>query len=246
MAFRSLFVTVLVLLVAVLGPQPASADQVYLHADFNDKTIDQPILHRGAEQGEPYSVDAAAGGYVRSTPMPTPCLEIEDGSSAISCAAKFSFLGYGAISSGVAVVTADLWFAELPGAIQYRVYVSDESGSTVFVNLIFDAAGVVAVEDMDDRYVEVGQYEIGRLYPIAIAVDLTGHAYDVWFDGAVVRNDVPIAMTNQTISTVSFSASLDEDLDGLFYVDDIHVSDDPAAVPAGEVTWGAVRGLFRP
>jgi hypothetical protein len=239
--------TFLALFFLVLIGLTASHTQavVYLHADFNDKPIDQPILLRGATYGEPYAVDAGAGGFVRSAPMPTPSLEINDGSSTFSCAAKFSFPNYAPITSGVAVLTANLWFAELPGGVQYRVFVSDEAGSTIFVNLIFDNSGLVVVEDMDDRYVEVGQWEIGRSYPIAIAVDLTGHAYDVWFDGQIVRDDVPISVTDQTISIITFAISLDEDLTGLFYVDDIHVTDDPAAVPVGRSTWGRIRGMFR-
>jgi len=235
----------LLLLGVFLGPTASDAGQIYLHADFNDKTIDQPILHRGAAYGEPYEVDAEAGGFVRSTPMSTPSLEIEDGSSSVSCSARFSFLENAGIVSGLAVVTANLWFAEMPGSLQYRVYVSDHNSGSILVTLHFGGDGTVFVEDLNNNHVEVGLYEIGRVYPIAIAVDMTGHTYDVWFDGQIVRDDVPIGITDETLGEFVLAAGRDEDLDGLFYVDDIHVSDDPDAVPVDEITWGRIRGLFR-
>jgi hypothetical protein len=246
MSCRFLAVFPFLVLGFFLGPTASHAEQVYLHADFNDKTIDQSILHRGAAYGEPYEVDAEAGGFVRSAPMPTRSLEIADGSSSSSCSARFSFQGNAVIGSGVAVLTANLWFAESPGSVQYRAYVSDNDSGTILVSLIFDGTGVVAVEDMNDSFVEVGQWEIGRVYPIAFAVDMTGHTYDVWLDGQIVRDNAPIGVTTETIDNFTFSASRDEDLTGLFYVDDIHVTDDPAAVPALSATWGGIRGMFKP
>ncbi|MBM3286830.1 MAG: hypothetical protein FJY88_05715 [Candidatus Eisenbacteria bacterium] len=223
----------------------ASDGEIYLNANFNDKALDQQIPHRGAEFGEPYFVDPGAGGYVRAAPMASPSLEIADGSASASCAARFSFLENAGISSGTAVVMARLWFAESPGEIQYRVFLSTSGSGSILLAMLFGNDGKVFVEDMDDDFVEVGQYEIGRAYPIAFSVDMTGHTYDVWFDSQLVLDDAAIGITNEDLVGVTFTIGRDEDLEGLFYVDDIRVTDDPDAVPVIDATWGGLRGLHR-
>ncbi len=244
MNLRSRCSFLLLFLGLILAPTLSLAAEVYLNANFNDETIDQPVGRRGASYGEPVWVDAAAEGFVRGAPMPTPSLELVDGSSSSSCTARFSLLDGAMIASGFVVITANLWFAEMPGETPCRFYVYDDGYGVIFVDLSFAADGTVHVADMNGAFGEAGQYTTGRVYPVAILVDMTGHTYDVWLDSQIVRDDVPINITNQTVNTIACSLGNDADLIGRFFVDDLYVTNDPAAVTVERMSWGRVRGLF--
>jgi hypothetical protein len=233
-------------LIALGLPRPSLAGTVYLDATFDDKTIDAPIGIGGAAHDEPYYVEVAGGAYVRSSPMATPSLELRDGSDCCWQHIWFSFLNNAKITTGTAVITLNLWIAETPGPggdhrVEIRQFNPD---NFTFLTLYFLDDGWILLIDANGFSTTLGQYETGRAIPLAFAVDLDTSSYDIWIDSALVLDDQPITLASQGVEGVVFLTTPDEDLTGRFYIDDLHVTDDPAAVPARRATWGTIRCLF--
>ena len=240
---KSHLLTVISLLSASLSlGSTESRAEVYLDANFDGEELDQPVPRRGAEFGEPYFVAGGAGGLIRATPMSSPALEIQDSTTDQIGSAFFDFLGDAYVTSDTLVITARLWFAEKPGASVHSIRIWDDNWGVNIVTLEFLDSGSVTLSDLDG---EVGQYETGRLYPVAFSFNFTTKTYDLWLDGQLARDNEPSGITNRGISTIIFSTGLDEDLLGRYYIDNLRVTNSPAAVPAGTRSWGEVRGLFR-
>jgi hypothetical protein len=245
MNVRILIAVVSALVCLSLGPVTSRADQIYLYANFDDQEIDQPCRRRGAAFGEPYMIDPAAGGFVRSTPMPSPCLEIHDLSTDQIGSVYFDLIENAYIKSGNLVVMMNLWFAETPGTSIHRLQIWDNDWKVVLATLEFWEDGSVELSDLDGWIGEVAQYPIGRIFPVAISFSLDTDTYDLWLDSQLVRNDEPIQITNQGINLIVLTTGPDEDLAGRFYVDDLRVTDNPDVVPNERTTWGRVRATFR-
>lgn len=114
-----------------------------------------------------------------------------------------------------------------------------------FVTVSFMSDGSILLSDADGSVGEIGQYETGRVLPLAVAIDLDAHNYDVWLDSKMVIDDETIAsMTDQGVEMLLFGTVGDAELLGRFHIDDLRVTDNPDAVPVLAVTWGTIRTPF--
>jgi len=210
-------------------------------ANFNDKAIDAPIGTGGAAVGEPVSVHPAITAIVRSSPLPTPSLEIQDNSSTAGNSANFEFLGSQELTTNVVLIAADLWFSEFE---EYSVLVREQGGaSRNFMSMSMNSNGDVFYNDGNTVFAIIGSYELNRRYPIRMAFDMGASTYDVWLDGALVLRDETHGVTDRGIGSVQFGVNFDPDTDGRFYVDNISVrTAAPCGVPCGDWTNDGVLG----
>jgi hypothetical protein len=235
----------LLVLSLTVAPPPTFAETVYLEATFDDKPLDMPIGTGGAELGEPVEVDPSIIATVRGTPMPSPCLELRDNDGFAAGSADFEFIGSAEITTGIVAISCNLWFHALaPGYTSYFYIREREGAAETFTNLRFDPDGTVwHFDENNTAGVILGSYEIGRVYPVSLVFDMDAGTYDVWLDGLLVLDAEDNGITGRGIGSLLVGCGDDPDLESLFSVDDILVSD--TFTPVMSRTWGEIKGLFR-
>jgi len=238
-------IALLTLLLSTLPAAPAAAQQIYLQADFDDKTIDQPIGTGGPELGEPVEIyQGPIDAIVRGAPLPTPCLEITDQSDCCTGHVRFEFLGGAEISAGMLYILADFWIPQIPLA-GYGLGVREKDGHAYkFVDVMFSIYGTVACSDEGGFVGFVAPYEVGRVTPVCVAFDMTAGTYDLWIDQQLVLDNQPHDVTGVGIGAVFISIDNPPDTGDAFYVDNLFVGDYDPMTPTTTTTWGAVKALF--
>jgi hypothetical protein len=213
---------------ALLAAMPfaSAADQTYLQADFDDKTIDAPVGTGGAAVGEPVVVDPYVTAIVRSSPPATPNLEIQDNDTYMAGSVRFEFLGGVEVTSGLVVIRVNVRIPEFVegGAVSISVR---EQGSAAqdFTDLIFFPDGAVTCSDAAGPLGGIGSYQEGLTFPVTIAHDLGAGTYGVWLDGTQVVVARAHGITGHGIGGVYFGCMHDTDLAGRLIIDDIVVTD---------------------
>jgi hypothetical protein len=238
------YLVVASLLVTLSMSTSSMADVTYLEADFDDKTIDAPIGTGGAAAGEPAEVDPTITAIVRDTPMTTPCLELQDGDDFAAGRARFEFSSNEEITTGLVVMTCNLWFFGWNDGYNFGIDVRENDGSAfAFMSLRFNAVGSITHFDQNSQTMVVGVYETGRPLSLQMSFDMDADTYDVVIDGVLVINDEEHGITERGVGSVAFGSQDDPDLNGRFCVDDILVCDTYPS-PVRPVTWGGIKALF--
>jgi hypothetical protein len=246
---ESMKINVVVLLMVAFAlavtPSAVAAEIIYLEANFDDKPLDMPIGTGGAEAAEPVDVSHKVIATVRGTPMPTPCLEVQDNAEIGAGSASFEFLAGAEITTGVVAITCSFWFHEPGPGCNAFLSVREQgglSGGEIFTDLIFVADG--SVEHYDENSVSgvIGAFEAGSVCPVALVFDMEAGTYDVWLDGELVLDDEDHGVTARGIGRVGFGCTHDPDLEGSFSVDDVRVTD-TFPTPVTPATWGRLKRL---
>lgn len=200
--------------------------QVVLDANFDGKTVDQPIGTGGAALGEPTDVSTGITAIVRSAPLGSNSLEITDASSFSAGAVAFDFLELAEVTGGVVRITCVLWFDQLD---QFELGVRESQGFTQrFVTLSFVDNGLVLYRDGDSTaYVPVGNYITGQALSLLLEYDLDAGTYDVELDGTPLLDDEVYGVAARGIGRVFIGTGADADLVGTVYVDDLRVEVNP-------------------
>ena len=244
---RSAFtVSMICLFSLILLSTVSMAEQIYLKADFNDKTIDAPIGMGGAALGEPVMMDDAITAIVREGPLATPNLEIEDVQTANGYV-RFEFLGDVEVTTGMVDLSADLWFNSLLDASECTILVKNASQpSQRFAELGIEDDGHIWLhygQSFDGG--TIGQVETGRAFRIIFEFDMDSETFDVWLDGVEAASDLEHEIADTGIGSFMFGCHYDEDAEGSYYVDAIQVTDYFQATPTEEHSWGRVKAGFR-
>jgi hypothetical protein len=225
---------------------PAFADTIYLDANFDDKTLDMPIGTGGPTVGEPVYVDSSITAIVRGTPMPTPCLELQDNDDYSAGFARFEFLGSVELTTGEVGISAMLWFTALSPGYDFKIYVREQGSSAQsFANVQFHSSGNVYSDDANSNNGAIGTYATGRVFPFGIKFDMDAGTYDIWLDGNLVLEGETHGIVGHGVGAVLFGCTHDPDLDGHFFVDDILVANYLPATDAEPAAWGQVKALYR-
>ena len=171
-----------------LVPGAASAQDILLEADFNDKAIDEPIGTGGAEVGEPVSIGESITAIVRDVPFPTPCLELRKiPDISYASVAWFEFLGSVEITEGIVVLSADLWFAEYG---HFVLYIREQgSASQSFCSVRFYHDGDIHANDCVGSLGNLGEYQLDQRYRIKFVYDMDAGTYDFYFDNQLQVDD---------------------------------------------------------
>ena len=160
----------------------AMADEIYLEALFNDKTIDAEIGTGGATVGEPTWVSDRIAATVRATPMATPSLEIR-GLQDVDGSLEFTLLGDQELTSGMVDVSFDLWFSSLDAMSNISIY-NGPSQNRRFAELGVESDGQVYLHyGQSSSAGDIGQIAIDMLYRVIFEFNMDAGTFDVWLDG---------------------------------------------------------------
>jgi hypothetical protein len=242
MKAASMFVPLVALLLT--AAVTVRADQTYLEATFDDKTIDAPIGTSGAAAGEPAWLEGPCTATVRSAPFNTPCLEIEQASTPGLARAVFELLDGVDPNSGLVVLVADVWFEELSSQHEYDIHIySANWGTTVFAMTINWDSGV-NVWSTGGPTQTIGSAPTGRSFPILIALNMDARTYSVWLDGTLAALDLTMSPTGE-VSHILVGPTQNPVAGSKMWLDQIRVLDWMPTVAIRETTWGKVRALYR-
>ncbi len=223
---------------------PCAAEQAYLTATFDDKTIDAPIGTAGPEAGEPAWFDANLSAIVRSAPFATPCLELQGGDVDNSYMAGFELVG-GDVTTGLVVIITDLWFEPIAPSHRFGLRVQSANFSPTFLNVYFEENGNVEIYDFHSSPGVVATYATGRSYPVMIAFNQDARTYSVWLDGVQVVTDKEHGVSTGGIGLIMPMCQPGNSPGAKFWIDQIRVLDWLPPVPVESMSWGEVRALFR-
>ena len=133
-----------------------------LYADFDDKTLGQPIGNRGASFGEPLFLSDLGTSIVENTPGHNVLRVSNDLRSTAARRLRWEMMGNAEIVAGEVKMTFDL----KPSALdRYSILVRESSGSSKsFLSLVLTPAGTLLASD-----------EIGTIGQISYTANVAMH-----------------------------------------------------------------------
>jgi hypothetical protein len=223
---RSMCMIFVVALITVTSSSAARA-VVYLNANFDNKTVDDPIGTGGPDVGEPIEYDPFIGAVVRGIPMPTPCLQLTDESGTSAGAVRFEFVDGTEITSGSVGITVNLWFEEYEN---YFLYVREQGTSMdIFTNLNFSQTGEIFCNDENGDVGVIGTYQTGEHLRVRLAYNMDVGIYSIWLNETLVLGGEDHGVVGRGVGAVLLGCTYDGDLDGVMNVDDLFVADYPGS-----------------
>ncbi len=196
---------------------------IVLDADFEDKTLGQPIGTGGAINGEPVSM--ANGIYTEIVEFGTENqgLYQETLNAGSAYATVWEFLNDLEVTSGIVAIELDIEFA-VRGAYAIGLRENGSSGTT-FMNLRFSASGALFIADQNGTTPLAGfSYDANQRYRIRITFDLDNDTYKILMDDVILVDDRENAVTNgRGIGRVIIQTSAGGIVGDAFVIDDFQV-----------------------
>jgi len=204
-----------------LAPALAGA-QAVLVATFDDKPIDVAVGTGGPALGEPISVSGSISAVVRSAPMATPALEIQDASTSTAGDARFEFLGGEEIDSGMLRVGVDV---QVPDVLSNLAIGCREAGSSVHVfgSVTMWSDGLVWGSDASGGTGGLVPYPLGTTFHLDLVFDMADGTWDLYLDGVLILDDRPHGVAGSGLGAVLVGCEWDSDLVGTGFVDNLVV-----------------------
>lgn len=198
--------------------------EVLLNANFDNKSIDQPIGTGGAAVGEPTDVNINVTAYVRDTPTPTPSLEISGGDTPTTGAVRFELLESLEITQGTVVVDVALWFIDDQ---KFFLSIKEQGGSVhTFAKVYTAVGGAVRLSDANGYYGIIGSFTVGTTHQVRLVFDMDAGTYDVLLDGTPVVEDRSHGVLDRGIGGAIFGVDWSAPADSAFHVDDLLITAD--------------------
>jgi hypothetical protein len=220
----------------------ALADQTYMSVTFDDKPVDQPLGTGGTAVGEATSCDSQIEAIVRATPFDTRSLEIHNTDLEANRNIYFG-LPDAPVSSGLAVVIADLWFYQT--GLGWTPYIEFyDSGWSDLLGIYLMSDGTIRIIDSEIA-ATVPSYPTGRSLPILVAMDFDADTYSVWIDEVQWVADRPMTVSGSNFNIIQIGSGSDCAAENHFSIDQIRVVDTLPQIPTQRTSWGNVRALFR-
>lgn len=199
------------------------ADEVYLHANFDDKPLNTTIGTGGPTAGEPVYLNPYILARVRNNAMPTPCLELTDNDNYSAGLARFEFLDGQEVTSGHCIVAANLWFDEFD---LFYFHIREQGTSThAFCDLDFNSAGEIWYDTAGGSYGLIGSYVTNRYYSVWIDFDMDAGTFNLWFDFSLLLYNKSFGSTIHGVGAILAGTTNDANTGDSFYIDDIYVAD---------------------
>jgi len=200
--------------------RPGTATPLLL-ADFDDKTVGDPIGVGGAAAGEPFAVvDCIA--TVRSGIFPSPSLEIEDDSDN-SGLCRFGFLGDVEPDNAPLSISLQMAFDSIDG---YVLYVRERNAAAqVFLTLNFTKAGTLHFDDeaSGGLHYLTTSYVAGVPFRLEIGYEPAAGRYSVWIDNERIVHRRAHGVTTGGPGSLRIGLANDLDRDGRVRVDNLVV-----------------------
>lgn len=158
-----------------------------LLADFNDKTVGQPIGTGGAAVGEPTYIDAGVSAVVEQPVGVNRVLALEADMLQSAGGAVFKLSGGTEIEEGLAVMSVALAF---PSLCSFNLYVREsDSSAQNFTTLVLSNNGTISANDENGPAGQIGNYSAGQILRISIEHDLDAGTYDVLLNDTLLLDD---------------------------------------------------------
>ncbi len=214
-----------------------------LDCNFDDKPLDQVIGTGGAAANEPVDLNNLAA-TVRSTPFPTPSLQMVDDWGSGAKHVRFQFLEDVEITTGIVETKMSVTF-DVPD--RYSVLFREVGTSTsVILNLDFEATGEIYYKDLDtSASTMIGTYTAGTEIPVRIRHDLDQNECTLRVDDVVLLDGESIGSMTRGIGSILIGLNHDANSLGTMSLDDLVVTatDAPTAVEA--TSWGRLKSLYK-
>jgi hypothetical protein len=224
------------------APAPRGA-QTILDCNFDDKPLNQIIGTGGAAANEPVSLGGVAA-TIRSTPLPTPSLQMIDDWGSGAKAVRFQFLDDVEITTGIVETKMSVVFDVLD---RYAIYFREVgSSASSILTLEFEANGEIYYKDLDTSpSTMIGTYTARTKIPIRIRHDIDQNEWSLKVDEVVLVDGDSIGPMTTGIGSILIGLGHDVNSIGMMSLDDLMVSatDAPTAVDA--TSWGKVKSLYR-
>ncbi len=221
---------------------------VLLQADFENQTVGQPVGTRGAAYGEPAWVNQFCHDVIRDDVSGSLSLEMFDGETAPLAMgmARFDLPDTTGLGSATVVFALDLhpreaddWFV-----LVTELADADNGAGFQFCKLIFHSDGRITVTDQaHTAETTIGSYAVDTPLHLELEFDHPGGTYTVRLDGEVALADRGNGAAGLAVGSLWLGMSFDEDLLGVYDVDDLVVSS--ATVPVDRTSWGEVKARYR-
>lgn len=173
------------------SPPPAHAPEggpiTLLLADFDDKTVGQPIGTGGAAVGEPVIIDAGVSAIVEQPVGVNRVLALEADALPQTGGVGFELLGGVGIEQGVALMRVGLF---VPALCNFKFYVREPDFSAEnFTTVSLGSDGSISVNDENGSAGQIGTYVAGQIQRFSIEHDLDAGTYDVLLNDVVLLDD---------------------------------------------------------
>ncbi len=226
------------------GAAPAARGaQTILDCDFDDKPLHQVIGTGGAAVNEPVDLNNVAA-TVRSTPFPTPSLQMIDTWGSGARRVRFQFLNDVEITTGIVETNMSVTFDVIDA---YSIYFREVGTATSSIlNLEFESNGEILYRDLDTNVLTViGTYTERTDIPIRIRHDLDQNKWSLRVDDVVLLDGDSIGPMTRGIGSILIGLSHDANSVGTMSIDDLVVTatDAPTAVEA--TSWGRLKSLYK-
>jgi len=228
--------------IVLLLPGLVQADFTLLDADFDDKTVGDPIGVGGAVLGEPIEVVTShISAIVQDTPFDTPCLEhvrVVEGGSAWSV---WEFIGGASVDVGNVFFSVDLWF-DTQESFSIKLNAAGSWGSK-FCEIYTTPDGIIRLSDAAGYYGVIGNFVAGRLYNLQVNLDTVADTYDVFIDGSPVVEGRSHGIVDVGVGRVSFTVSHTTVVGAELSIDNLMVTADEYT-PTEAGTFSSLKPLF--
>ncbi|HET8940779.1 MAG TPA: hypothetical protein VFN13_02165 [Rudaea sp.] len=213
----------------VTGPLPFP---VVLDADFQDKTVGQPIGVGGARLHEPYQRDSYLDAIVTEPVSGIRVLDISASNLAQSRALRWQFLDNLEATTGLVVLDFNVAFSAKD---VYNIIVRETStAAQKFTDINFKPTGTIQISDANGIAVmNAGNYAAGQVYNFRIIHNVDTGTYDIFRNGVALLRERSHGVTGRGPGALLFAIGYGASTSSHMQMDSLHV----------QVT-GPLEGIF--
>jgi hypothetical protein len=207
-----------------------------LDADFNDKTVGQPIGTGGAEAEEPVNITAGITTQIIDPSASNPKLRLQNSAGNTTRAMVWRFLDYLEVPEGTIALDMDIEFSTED---DYEVTIR-ESGSITrnFASLRFTAgANLLLTDEAGIVSIPLTSYSDDQVYRLQFIFDMDNRTYTVIFDNTELVADRAHGITDRGVGSILFVFHDTADATAEIVIDDLQAGASAAPKLPSQLTF---------
>jgi hypothetical protein len=208
-----------------------------LDADFDTKTVGQPIGYGGAALGEPTEASPDLTTEVLDVGMGNNILRLNAPVTGSARTLRWQFLGNIEISTGIVAFDLDVGFGVLDS---YQILVREVGGSaSSFANLRFLPNGAVSLSDAGGNVgIAPFIYAANQVYRVRLIYDMDNATYTAMLnDTVLVENRAHGVSTGRGIGAIATGFMSSTAFGGPMFIDALQVGASDAGNIASEIAF---------
>jgi hypothetical protein len=223
-----------------------------LDADFDTKTVGQPIGYGGAALGEPTLASPGLTSVVVDVGMGNRILRLDAPPTGSARTMRWEFLHNAEIRTGMVAFDLDVGFGVLDN---YQIYIREATSSTSsFTTLRFFSNGTISLSDAGGSAGLAGvSYAANQVYRVRLIYDMDSATYTAMLnDTVLVENRAHGVSTGRGIGAIATGIQSSAVVGGPMFIDALQVGASDAGGIAGEIAFlvepgsGMVRVALAP